>query len=90
MRISIASVVVKISLLLLLIILYFNVSSDTTITRYEYIKVEREGAYFEGQKDALSGDIRIVKIVHNGDTCWTWKTSPWDSGSQPMFDPLKK
>jgi len=35
-----------------------------------------EYAYFEGQLDAISGNVRIEKL-ENGD--WEWIKSPWDS-----------
>jgi hypothetical protein len=43
-----------------------------------------EQAYFEGQKDALNGDLRIKK---NNDGCWIWTKSCWNSGRQPTFNP---
>lgn len=43
-----------------------------------------EEAYFEGQKDVLSGDVRIKK---NNDSCWIWTKSCWDSGKKPKFNP---
>ena len=43
-----------------------------------------EEAYFEGQKDALTGDVRIKKNI---DSCWVWTKSCWDSGKQPLFNP---
>ena len=48
------------------------------------VKTAFEEAYFEGQKDALNGDVRIRK---NGDSCWIWTKSCWDSGTQPTFNP---
>jgi len=42
---------------------------------------EMERAYFEGQKDAINGDIRIAKT----DSCYVWIKSPWDGGKQPTF-----
>lgn len=44
-----------------------------------------EQAYFEGQKDAINGDVRIKKI---SDTSWVWIKSPWDSGIKPVKDTL--
>jgi len=32
-------------------------------------------AYFEGQKDALEGEVRIAK---NSSNQWEWVKSPWD------------
>lgn len=43
-----------------------------------------EKAYFEGQKDALSGDIRIKQTK---DSCWVWVKSCWNNGKQPIFNP---
>ncbi|MEK6829091.1 MAG: hypothetical protein AABY15_03110 [Nanoarchaeota archaeon] len=43
-----------------------------------------EEAYFEGQKDAINGDVRIKK---NHDGCWKWTKSPWDNGMSPVFNP---
>lgn len=43
-----------------------------------------EQAYFEGQRDALEGDVRIKR---NENGCWIWTKSPWNTGRQPEFDP---
>lgn len=43
-----------------------------------------EKAYFEGQVDALKGDIRIKSNV---DSCYYWIKSPWDNGDKPIFKP---
>jgi hypothetical protein len=43
-----------------------------------------EKAYFEGQKDAISGDLRIKKTV---DGCWIWTRSCWNDGKIPQFNP---
>lgn len=48
------------------------------------VKTALERAYFEGQKDALNGDVRIMK---NFDSCWVWAKSCWDDGTQPTFNP---
>lgn len=42
-----------------------------------------EKAYFEGQRDAIEGDIRIKKV----DSCYVWTKSCWDSGKAPIFHP---
>lgn len=42
-----------------------------------------ERAYFEGQKDAINGDIRIARI----DSIYVWKKSPWDSGKRSIYHP---
>jgi hypothetical protein len=43
-----------------------------------------EEAYYEGQKDALKGDIRISP---RDDTSYVWIKSPWNSGKEPKFKP---
>lgn len=43
-----------------------------------------ERGYFEGQKDALNGDIRI-KL--NKDSVYVWKKSPWNNGTEPIYNP---
>ena len=44
-----------------------------------------EYGYYEGQKDALTGDIRI-KL--NEDSIWVWTKSPWDNKKEPIYNPL--
>jgi len=39
-----------------------------------------EYAYFEGQRDALNGDIKIE--MSNIDSTWSWIKSPWDGNSE--------
>lgn len=51
----------------------------------EIIQQKMEYAYFEGQKDAINGNIRIEK---NTDTSWIWIESPWDGGREPIFTNL--
>ena len=48
------------------------------------VTIELERAYFEGQKDAIEGDIRI-ELTDSGNYIWT--SSPWDSGEEPIFHP---
>lgn len=43
-----------------------------------------EEAYFEGQRDAIEGDVRIRQT---DDSCWVWTKSPWDGGTTPTFNP---
>lgn len=47
------------------------------------IQIIAEQAYFEGQKDAINGDIRITKI----NSCYVWTKSPWNNGTNPIFQP---
>ncbi len=43
-----------------------------------------ERAYFEGQRDAIDGDVRIRL---NNDSCYEWIKSPWDNGRSPIYNP---
>ena len=43
-----------------------------------------EAAYFEGQLDAISHDVRIEKV---NDSTYRWTKSCWDSGKDPIFQP---
>lgn len=47
----------------------------------------KEHAYMEGQKDALEGDIRIIR-TQSGD--YEWTRSPWDHTFEPMFKRLSE
>ena len=60
-------------------------SKDSTEEILTAITIFLEQAYFEGQKDALEGDIRI-KQTEEG---WMWIKSPWDEGQAPIYDPKK-
>ena len=53
------------------------------------IYIMAETAYFEGQKDAINGDIRIVQVKDTiKDTVkWVWTKTPWDNGRAPIFNP---
>lgn len=43
-----------------------------------------ELAYFEGQRDALEGDIRIK--YDEQFKCWRWIKTPWNNGSPAKTD----
>jgi len=45
-----------------------------------------ESAYFEGQRDAINGDVRI-KL--NEDSVYVWTKSPWNDGTLPIYFPDK-
>lgn len=49
------------------------------------LTIELEKSYFEGQKDALSGDVRIELDSTSGE--WSWIKSPWNDGTHPKFKP---
>lgn len=74
-------------LLLLIIIAFGLISCDNypeIIMKDDLIKAIEYG-YFEGQKDALSKDIR-VKL--NEDSVWVWTKSPWNDKREPIYNPL--
>lgn len=62
-------------------------SDQNSMTLNNNIKYLVEQSYFEGQRDALSGDIRIKKI---SDSCWSWTESCWDDGTPTTFNPTNK
>jgi hypothetical protein len=49
------------------------------------IKIAQEWAYFEGQKDAVNGDVRIKYDEQSKK--YSWIKSCWDGGLPPTFDP---
>ena len=83
-------IIVKIiGLILILSSCHVKEHDNTSAELERQITSEMERAYFEGQKDALLGDVRIERI--NGeldpDTLWRWTSSPWDSGKEPIYHP---
>lgn len=44
-----------------------------------------EQCYYEGQRDALEGDVRIE--IGADSVNYKWIKSPWDNGKTPQFDP---
>jgi prepilin-type N-terminal cleavage/methylation domain-containing protein len=53
----------------------------------DMVKKEKEKAYYDGQRDALEGDVRIKKISASQ---YIWIKSPWDDGTEPKFHPPVK
>lgn len=51
----------------------------------DMLKIEMEKSYFEGQKAALTGDVRIELDSTSGE--WSWIKSPWNDGTHPKFKP---
>jgi len=74
----------KINKLLLSITMGAMLSSCTDSDLGFYTVRDVEQAYFEGQRDALDGNVRI-KL--NADSCYIWRVSPWDSGKPPVYNP---
>ena len=52
----------------------------------EAVQIIAEISYFEGQRDAINGDIKVIQL---NDTCWQWIASPWDSGKEPITNLCK-
>lgn len=73
------------SLVLIVLLTSCNVAVINEKETLDNITKAVEEAYFEGQKDAINGDIRI-KVTH--DSCYVWTKSPWDSGKNPSFTPM--
>jgi len=68
---------------------------EAAVELYEYLIQKMEYGYFEGQIDAMEGNIRIERHILNGDTIYVWLSSPWDPDStghvrQPTYNPEKK
>jgi len=57
---------------------YFYEGTEKNITKLV------EQAYFEGQRDAINGDVRI-KL--NSEGVYFWTKSCWNSGITPIFNP---
>ena len=53
---------------------------DTLVT------IALEKAYFDGQKEAITGDVRICL---NKDSVYEWVKSPWNNGKHPYWTPTK-
>lgn len=51
----------------------------------EGVRHDMERAYFEGQRDAIDGDVRIK--WDDDAKCWRWQKTPWDDGTATTFDP---
>ena len=65
----------------------FTASEEEQVAKIKaYTHRQMEYAYFEGQRDAITGDVRIISLA---DGRYKWVKSPWDQGDkQPEFDPL--
>lgn len=68
--------------------LSLSISCQPILTNKDDIKVLMkdvyERAFFEGQRRALNGDVRI-KL--GSDSTYIWVKSPFDDGSSPSFKP---
>ena len=64
-------------------ILLLGLSCIGSIESSMYLSI-REKAYFEGQRDALTGDVKIIRDEEA--KCWRWNKSPWSSGTPAVTD----
>jgi len=73
------------SFILWIVLVMYVIYNRNTKTEYkeEYIRTI-EQAYFEGQKDAINGDIRI-KL--NNDSIYVWTKSCWNNKTVPSYTP---
>lgn len=73
------------TILLLLILLLsscnYIIVSETELDKLFTIEVEK--AYFEGQKDAIEGDVRIILK----DSIYYWSKSCWNDNRIPIYNP---
>jgi uncharacterized membrane protein YvbJ len=79
---TIIPIIVCIISILFIYVLYITFKPVDNKTESKITEI-LERAYFEGQKDALEGDIRIKKIGGK----YSWIKSPWDSNTKPIFKP---
>ena len=70
-------------IIIITICVFFTIKCTIERIIYE-ITESAEIGYFEGQKDAMNGDIRI-KI--SKDSCYYWYKSPWDDNTKPIYIP---
>jgi len=73
---------------LIIIVLLLLTSCDYALVSKtkteEQITIALEKAYFEGQRDAINGDIRI-KL--SKDSVYNWIKSPWNESTKPIYNP---
>ena len=87
---AIAAFMLLISFIGMFVISVIGFSNTDTSSKPEVQRIVTtaiESAYFEGQKDALEGDVRIIKSEFDG---YKWIKSPWDDGKTPLFTPQTK
>lgn len=74
-------------LLALVLVSCSNKDKESILTRN--VTRAMEYAYFEGQRDALAGDIRIDshQVSEGGSYRYVWTKSPWDQGKGPIYVP---
>lgn len=83
--VGLALIGVSLSLMALAISIDKHQATRRQTILYNTIKIAQEWAYFEGQKEAMNGDVRI-KYDEQLKT-YSWTKSCWDDGMKPTFDP---
>jgi hypothetical protein len=71
----------------LLLVAFLSSCNYTMVDKEEVMQKAQEAcerAYFEGQRDALDGDVRIKM---NKDSFFIWVKSPWNNGDKPIYTP---
>lgn len=77
--------VIAFVLMLIVFLITIPAKPHNTVVIYKYITLSKEWAYFEGQKEALTGDVRIKFNKSTGK--YEWIKSCWDNGTPPIFNP---
>lgn len=76
--------IIKLIILISLMMVLTSCKEKYGLVNVDVYEEELERVYFEGQKDAINGDIRIRK---NNDGCWVWTKSCWNGNEPPKFNP---
>jgi hypothetical protein len=78
-------IVLVISVLVAILLIYIlNIADKYKNDKGVIAQYVMEYGYFEGQKDALNGEIHITKI---SDSCWLWTDSPWTDKRETVYNP---
>lgn len=64
---------------LLVMAMLVTISSNRFAQQSEY-----ERGYFDGQKDAMQGKIKLINVR---ESIWTWRESPWPDGKKVIYKP---
>jgi len=70
--------------LLIILLPIFLLSCNWAVVDKKETQEFIEKAYFEGQRDALDGNVRIRL---NTDSSYIWIKSPWDDRTPPIYIP---
>jgi len=88
---DVVSAVVFVTLIVLLLMWGHHEAKSNEAKRekvlYNSLRLAQEWAYFMGQKEAITGDVRIK--YNESTKNYSWTKSCWDEGLTPIFDPSK-